>query len=47
MPPPMVSSADLDSILTTDSIDQGESAGTALVLAAFYRYAVIAPNAVD
>jgi len=28
-------------------LDQGESAGTALVLAAFYRYAVIAPNAVD
>jgi hypothetical protein len=28
-------------------LDQGESAGTALVLAAFYRYSVIAPNAVD
>jgi len=28
-------------------LDQGESAGTALVLAAFYRYSVIAPNAVS
>jgi len=31
----------------THGVDKGESAGTALVLAAFYRYSVMAPNAVD
>jgi len=32
--------------MTADMVARGESAGTALVTAAFYRYSVMAPDAI-
>jgi hypothetical protein len=32
--------------VTSDTVARGESAGTALAIAAFYRYSVMAPDAV-
>jgi hypothetical protein len=38
--------AEILPLVTSDKVARGESAGTALVTAAFYRYTVMAPNAV-